>query len=162
MAEPRRPAAPSPNVARARRLLAGGALGGHVALLVAVVAFGLAGGVAGAVSAALAGVLTVTFFTIGQAVQVLVADADPRTVLFASMLSYIARVGGLGALLAVALANADRFEAMDTTAVAATTIVVVLGWLAAEIWVFPRLRIPVFDETERPSDTTAPGGDFRR
>jgi hypothetical protein len=158
MAEPRPPAArantPSPNVMRARRLLAGGALGGHAALVSCVVAFAIAGGVPGAVSAALAGILTVAFFTIGQAVQVLVADADPRTVLFASLVSYIARVGGLGALLALALANADRFKAMNTTAVAVTTIAVVLGWLAAEIWVFSRLRLPVFDETERTSDTT--------
>ena len=108
----------------------------------------------GAVSAALAGILTVAFFTIGQAVQVLVADSDPRTVLFASLVSYIARVGGLGALLALALANADRLTAMNTTAVAVTTIAVVLGWLAAEIWVFSRLRLPVFDETERTSNTT--------
>ena len=153
MADPIRPAGPSPNVARARRLLAGGAIGGHVALLIAVTAFGLAGGVAGAISAALAGILTVAFFTIGQAVQILVADADPRTVLFASLVSYIARVGGLGALLALALSNAEKLTSMNTTAVAATTIVVVLGWLGAEIWVFSRLRLPVFDETERGSNT---------
>ena len=156
MADPRATApsaAPSANALRARRLLAGGAVGGHAVWVSCVVAFGLVGGVAGAVSAALAGVLTIAFYTIGQAVQVLVADADPRTVLFASLVSYVARVGGLGALLAVALANAERFRGMDTTAVAVTTIAVVLGWLAAEIWVFSRLRIPVFDETERPSDT---------
>ena len=140
---------------RARRLLAGGAVGGHAAMISCVLAFGIAGGVASAVSAALAGVLTIAFFTIGQGVQVLVADADPRTVLFASLVSYVARVGGLGALLAIALGNADRFQAMDTTAVAVTTIAVVLGWLAAEIRVFSRLRIPVFDESERPSDTAA-------
>jgi len=140
-------------VARARRLLTGGAVGGHAALVVAVVAFGLTGGVAGAISAALAGILTVAFFTIGQAVQILVADADPRTVLFASLVSYIARVGGLGALLALALSNAEKLTSMNTTAVAATTIVVVLGWLGAEIWVFSRLRLPVFDETERGSNT---------
>lgn len=145
--------APSPNVMRARRLLAGGAVGGHAAMISCVVAFGIAGGVASAVSAALAGVLTIAFFTIGQGVQVLVADSDPRTVLFASLVSYVARVGGLGALLAIALGNADRFTAMDTTAVAVTTIAVVLCWVAAVIRVFSRLRIPVFDETERPSDT---------
>ena len=142
-------------MARARRLLVGGAVGGHAALTVCVVAFGLTGGVPGAISAALAGILTIAFFTIGQAVQVLVADADPRTVLFASLVSYIARVGGLGALLALALSNAEKLTSMNTTAVAATTIVVVLGWLGAEIWVFSRLRLPVFDETERGSDTAA-------
>ena len=140
---------------RARRLLTGGAAGGHVALLTCVGAFAIAGGVPSAVSAALAGVLTIAFFTIGQAVQVIVADADPRTVLVAALGSYVARVGGLGMLLALALGNADRLSAMDPAAVAVTTIAVVVGWLAAEIWVFSRLRLPVFDETERPSDTTA-------
>jgi hypothetical protein len=139
---------------RARRLLAAGAAGGHLALVVCVVGFGLAGGLSGAVSAALAGILTIAFFTIGQAVQVLVADADPRTVLVAALASYIGRVVGLGALLALALANGDRLTAMNPTAVAVTTIGVVLGWLAVEIWAFSRLRLPVFDETERPSDTS--------
>jgi hypothetical protein len=153
MPESGAPAAPSPNVLRARRLLAGGAVGGHAVLASCVAIFWLSGGVAGAISAALAGILTIAFFTIGQAVQVLVADSDPRRVLVAALASYIARVGGLGALLAVALANADRLKAMNTTAVAVTTIAVVLGWLAAEIWVFSRLRLPVFDETERTSNT---------
>jgi hypothetical protein len=34
---------------------------------------------------------------------------------------------------------------MDRVAIAVSAIVVVLGWLAAEIWTFSRLRIPVFD-----------------
>lgn len=155
MAEPRPGGGPSPNVLRARRLLAGGAAGGHAALLVCVVVFGVVGGVAGAVSAALAGVLTIAFFTIGQAVQVLVADAEPRRVLFAALVSYAGRIAALGALLVVALANRERLSGMDPTAVAVSTIVVVVGWLAAEIWVFSRLRIPVFDNTERPSDSAS-------
>lgn len=153
MAEASRTGTPSPNVLRARRLLAGGAAGGHAALLVCVVVFGITGGVPGAVSAALAGVLTIAFFTIGQAVQVLVADADPRRVLLAALLSYAGRIGALGVLLVVALANRERLSGMDPTAVAVSTIAVVVGWLAAEIWVFSRLRIPVFDQTERPSDS---------
>lgn len=155
MAERRTPVAPSPNVLRARRLLAGGAVGGHVAMLTCVGVFLVIGGVPGAVSAAVAGVLTIAFYTIGQAVQVLVADADPRRVLVASLASYIGRVAVLGALLALALANRDRLSVMDPTAVVVSTIAVVIGWLGAESWVFSRLRIPVFDETERPADRSA-------
>ncbi len=151
---PRAPA-PSANVMRARRLLTAGAAGGHAALLLCVGAFAMTGGLSGGISAALAGILTILFFTIGQAVQVMVADADPRTILVAALASYIGRVVGLGALLALALANADRLTAMNPTAVAVTTIAVVLGWLGVEIWAFSRLRLPVFDETERPSDTSA-------
>ncbi|MGC3993262.1 MAG: hypothetical protein QM779_03900 [Propionicimonas sp.] len=148
MAEPG-PSAPSPNVLRARRLLAGGAIGGHVALAVCVVGFGVSGGTLSAVSAAIAGILTIAFFTIGQAVQVLVADAEPGRVLLAALLSYAGRMGVLGVLLALALANRERLAGMDPVAVVVTTIAVVAGWLAAEIRVFARLRIPVFDETER-------------
>ncbi len=55
--------------------------------------------------------LTVAFFTIGQAVQVLVADADRRTVLlFVALVSYGARVGCWALLIVLALANADRFR----------------------------------------------------
>jgi hypothetical protein len=151
MAEPGRE--PSPNVLRARRLLAGGAVGGHLSVVVCVIVFGWAGGAAGAVSAALAGILTIVFFTVGQAVQVLVADADPRRVLLAALVSYVARIGALGGLLAVALANRERLAGMDTTAVVVSTVAAVVGWLAGEILVFSRLRIPVFDETERPADT---------
>lgn len=137
---------------RARRLLAGGAVGGHLALLTCVGVFLVTGGVAGGASAAVAGVLTIAFYTIGQAVQVLVADADPRRVLVASLASYIGRVAALGALLGLALANQSRLAVMDPTAVVVTTIAVVIGWLAAEVWVFSHLRIPVFDEMDDPSD----------
>ena len=37
------------------------------------------------------------------------------------------------------------FGAGALATLAVTAIVVVLGWLAAEIWTFSRLRIPVFD-----------------
>ncbi|MFT4109331.1 hypothetical protein, partial [Propionicimonas sp.] len=124
----------------------------HIAMVVCVVGFGLSGGVLPAVSAAIAGVLTIAFFTIGQAVQVLVADAEPGRVLLAALLSYAGRMGALGVLLALALANRERLAGMDPVAVVVTTIAVVAGWLAAEIRVFARLRIPVFDETERQGD----------
>jgi len=64
----------SANVRRARQLLVAGAVGGHGVWLLAVLVSGLTLGAPGAASAAVAGVLTIAFFSIGQAVQVLVAD----------------------------------------------------------------------------------------
>ena len=153
MADPVRGAGPSPNVLRARKLLRGGLVGGHLAWLVCIVGFWLASGPRAAASAALGGVLVIAFFTIGQAVQVLMADADPRRVLFASLVSYAVRIGALAALLGVALANRERLAGLEPTAVAVSTIVVVVGWLAGEIRTFMRLRIPVFDESEHPLDS---------
>lgn len=137
----------SPNVRRARTLLVGGLVGGHLAWLACVVGFGVAAGPGAALSAAVGGVLALAFFTIGQAVQVRMADADPRRLLFASLISYAVRIGALGGLLMVALANRDRLAGLDATAVAAGTIAVVVGWLIGEIRAFSRLRIPVFDES---------------
>ncbi|MDQ7993465.1 MAG: hypothetical protein REI45_12410 [Propionicimonas sp.] len=143
MAEPA-----SPNRRRAQRLLAGGMAGAHVAALVVVaVAWILAGTVAG-VSAAIAAVVVIAFMAIGQAVQLIVADARPKVVLIASLASYAIRVSLLGVLLVVVLGSAERFAVLHPVAVAVATIGVVLGWLVGEFRVYSRLRIPVFDSTE--------------
>lgn len=139
----RRP--PSATAVRARRLLLGGLVGGHLGALVVTAAFWLAAGPASGLSAAVAAVVTLAFSTIGQAVQVVVADADARLVLVASLGSYVLRVSVLGLLLVVVLQNAPRFTAVDPVAVVVATIVVVITWLAGEFRVYSRLRIPVFD-----------------
>jgi len=136
----------SPNRRRAQQLLVGGAAGGHLALLLAVLGFAVARGLPAALSAAVAGIVTIAFFTIGQAVQVLVADAPARRVLIASLASYGLRVSVLGGLLMLALANSARIAWLDPIAVAVSTIAVVVGWLAAELWTYSRLRIPIYDE----------------
>ncbi len=138
----------SANVRRARRLLAGGAVGGHAVLVLAVVGFGLTLGLPAAASAAVAGILTIAFLTIGQAVQILVADAAPTTVLVAALTSYTVRVTVLGLLLVLALDNADRIALMNPMVVVVTTIGVVTGWLGAEFWVYSRMRILIYDEPE--------------
>lgn len=145
MTDPGRSRRPSGTVLRARRLLAGGAAGGAAALAVAVAVFGLVAAARGALSALVAGLVTLGFFAVGQGVQVLVADAAPVQVLLAALLSYLVRVIGLGVLLWFALADPARSAAIDAQAVVFTTIGVVVGWLAAQLWVFSRLRIPVFD-----------------
>ena len=139
---------PSANSARARRLLAGGLLGGHLGGFLVSAGFWLAVGQAAGASAAVGAVVTLAFFTIGQAVQVAVADADPRLVLVASLGSYVVRVSVLGLLLVLALRHASRFSAVDSVAVVAATIVVVVTWLAGEFRVYARLRIPVYDDPD--------------
>ena len=138
----------SPNVDRARRLLVAGAVGAHLVLIVVVVIFGLSRGVSGAVSAAVAGIVTIAFFTIGQAVQVMVADAPAKKVMFASLASYGGRVTGLGLLLMLALDNAQRVEFIDPIAVFVATIAAVFGWLGAEFRAYAGMRIPIYDEPE--------------
>ena len=141
-------AEPGPHAARARRLLLGGLAGGHLAAVLVVLGCGIVGGlVAGASAAA---VTTLAFFTIGQGVQVLVAEAPPKQVLLAALASYGVRVSALGLLLMLALSHPERLGSLQPVPVVLGTIAVVIGWLAGEIRVHSRLRIPVFDSNESP------------
>ena len=136
---------PSVHVERARKLLVGGAVGGLAASLVCLVAFGLAWGVPGLLSAALAAAMVLFFYGVGQYVMVLFADAGARTLLAVSMASYTTRVVALGLVLLVYNNNADALSALRPMAVFVTTIAVVAGWLAVEVFVFSRLRIGAYD-----------------
>ena len=147
---PRDRAPISANTQRARQLMAGGALGGHiVALFVVPLMLWLRGPAAG-LSALVAALAVLAFMGLGQWVQVRFADAPPQRMMLAWFASYLLRVGVPGVVLFAAAANPERLAGMDRTAVAITTIAVVVGWLAAEIRVFSKLRIPVFDP---PDDT---------
>jgi hypothetical protein len=133
---------PKTNRGRAWWLLAGGAVGGGAAWLVAAAAFAFAQGPAALVSVVLAGVITLAFFALGQLVQVGLADAEPLIAMMSAMFSYVVRVGGL-VLTAVVLTRV--LPDLNGLAVAVTVIGVAVGWIAAEIWAFTRLRIPAFD-----------------
>ena len=85
------------------------------------------------------------FYTVGQLVMVAFADAGARTLLAVSMASYTPRVVALGLVLLVYNNNADALSALRPMAVFVTTIAVVAGWLAVEVFVFSRLRIGVYD-----------------
>jgi len=108
----------------------------------ALVGFGATQGTVALASAALAGVTTLAFFALGQLVQVSLAEADPMISMMSAMLSYVVRVGGL---VLVSLVLTKVLPDLNGLAVALTVIAVALGWIAAEIWAFTRLRIPAFD-----------------
>lgn len=142
-------AGPSPDTQRAQKLLVGGAIGGHIGALAVTVAFFAWRGTASGVSCLIACAITLAFYIVGQAVQVMVADAPPSKVLAASLVSYVVRVSALGGLLAIAMTQQRRLTQMDPTAVVVGTLVVVASWLAAEIVTFSRLRIPAYDPPSR-------------
>lgn len=145
MADARVRPAVSADTHRAQRLLVGGLAGGHLAALAATVVFFAWRGPASGVSCLIAAAVTLLFYTVGQAVQVMMADSPPQKVLTAALVSYAVRVSALAGLLAIATTQADRLTGMDAEAVVVGTIAVVTGWLGAEIWTFSRLRFPVYD-----------------
>ena len=147
---------PSIHVLRARKLLAGGALGGVAAAVLCLVGFGVGYGRAGVLSAALAAAMVLFFYGVGQYVMVRFADAGARTLLSVALCSYTARVVVLGLVLLAYQRNAEAWSALRPTAVFLTTVAVVAGWLLVEVWVFARLRIGAYDtEYVPPSETGA-------
>jgi hypothetical protein len=136
---------PSVHVRRARRLLLGGAVGGVAAAVLALVGFGIGYGSAGVLSAALAAVTVLFFYGLGQYVMVLFADAGARLLLSVALCSYTTRVLVLGLVLLAYQRHATALATLVPTVVFLTTVAVVVGWLVAEVWVFARLRIGVYD-----------------
>ncbi|WP_347346957.1 hypothetical protein [Nigerium sp.] len=136
---------PSEAAGYVRRLLAGAAVGGHLAAGVAILGAWVWGGRLAALSAALGAVLALAFSIIGHAIQIAFADASPERLMVAALASYAVRVSLLGGALALVLGSPERFAWLQRAPLGAGAILVVLGWLAAEIWVFAHLRVSVFD-----------------
>lgn len=136
---------PSIHVVRARKLLLGGLVGGVAATVACLVGFGLAYGLPGLGSAALAAAMVLFFYVVGQLVMVAFADAGARTLLAVSMASYTGRVVALGLVLVIYNRYRESWPGLLPLVVFFSTVAVVLGWLAVEIFVFSRLRIGVYD-----------------
>ena len=136
---------PSIHMQRARKLLLGGAAGGMAASLICLTGFGLSHGVPGLVSAALAAVMVLFFYGAGQYVMVLFADAGARTLLAVSMASYTTRVVLIGLVLVLYDRYHESWPTLVPMVIFVTTILVVVGWLGVEVFVFSRLRIGVYD-----------------
>jgi CHASE2 domain-containing sensor protein len=138
-------AGPSIHVQRARKLLLGGAIGGLAATVLCLIGSTIGYGGPGLVSAALAAAMVLFFYGAGQYVMVLFADAGARTLLAVSMASYTTRVVLIGLVLVLYNRYYESWPTLVPMVIFVTTIVVVVGWLAVEIFVFSRLRIGVYD-----------------
>ena len=136
---------PSIHVIRARKLLLGGAVGGVTASVISLIGFTIGYGTDGLISAGLAAVMVLFFYGVGQYVMVLFADAGARTLLTVSLCSYTARVVIVGLVLVLYNRYYESWPTLVPMAIFVTTIAVVVGWLAVEIYVFSRLRIGAYD-----------------
>jgi len=120
-------------------------VGGVTAAVLCLVLFTVLDGARGLASAALAAGMVLFFYGVGQLVMVAFADAGARTLMAVSMASYTGRVVVLGLVLLVYNKHKEAFPDLWPMAIFITTIAVVAGWIAVEIWVFGRLRINVYD-----------------
>jgi ATP synthase protein I len=111
------------------------------AAAIATVAAGLEG-----LWGALLGLLMVMVFSgLGLYALHLSRRASPTAQLGIAMASYTGRIAIFGGLLAVALNSESLAANVNLTALGISAMVVVMGWMAGEIWAWSRLRIPIYD-----------------
>lgn len=130
-----------PALAMLRGALAAALVVGVNAAAVATVAAGLKG-----LWGALLGLLMVIVFSgVGLLALHLSRRTTPTVQLGVAMASYTGRIAVFGGLLALALNSDSLAENVNLTALGISAMVVVMGWMAGEIWAWSRLRIPIYD-----------------
>lgn len=129
---------------RGRRLFLAGMAGAHALGVPCVVVFALVAGRTGLASASMGVALVLFFYGVGQWLVFRFSTGDPRTLFMVAIASFVGRSVLLGVALTVAspLVEAAR---LDRTALVVSASAALVGWLACEIAVWARLRIPVFD-----------------
>jgi ATP synthase protein I len=128
-------------LAMLRGALVAGLVVGINAAAVSAVAAGLKG-----LWGALLGLLMVVVFSgAGLLMLHLSRHSSPTMQLALAMASYTGRIAIFGGLLAIALSSDSLAENVDLTALGISALVVVLGWMAGEIWAWSHLRVPIYD-----------------
>ncbi|GAA2834801.1 hypothetical protein [Kribbella solani] len=130
-----------PALAMLRGALVAAVVVGVNAAAVSTVAAGLKG-----LWGALLGLLMVIIFSgAGLLALHLSRRTSPTTQLAVAMASYTGRIAIFGGLLAIALNSDALAQNVNLTALGICAMVVVMGWMAGEIWAWSRLRVPIYD-----------------
>jgi len=94
----------------------------------------------------LLGLLMVIVFSGGGLLMLhLTRRSSPTMQLALAMASYTGRIAIFGGLLAIALSSDSLAENVNLTALGISAVVVVMGWMAGEIWAWSHLRVPIYD-----------------
>ncbi|MGZ0152234.1 hypothetical protein ACXJJ3_34620 [Kribbella sp. WER1] len=130
-----------PALAMLRGALVAALVVGVNATAVSTVAAGLPG-----LWGALLGVLMVVVFSgAGLFALHLSRRSTPTMQLAIAMASYTGRIAIFGGLLAIALSSDSLARHVNLTVLGLVALVVVMGWMAGEIWAWSRLRVPIYD-----------------
>ncbi|WP_040284461.1 hypothetical protein [Tessaracoccus massiliensis] len=153
MSEPRKARTVTAATRRAKEMMVGGLIGGHVVGLTIIgLALGLGGGGA-ALTAALGFAAVVIFYSIGQAIEVVASELEPFQGMGLVMISYGVRVvgiaAGLWALLGLPSVAPHVSKGWLLLSVAGT----VLAWVIGVVFVASRQHVPVYDREYEPPPT---------
>jgi ATP synthase protein I len=145
------PSAQSPKVAGqatrhpALAMLRGALVAALVVGVNAAAVSSVAAGTPGLWGALLGLVIVVTFSGAGLLALHLSRRTTPTVQLAVAMASYTGRIAIFGGLLALALNSEGLAQHVNLTVLGISAMVVVMGWMAGEIWAWSRLRVPIYD-----------------
>jgi len=105
----------------------------------------VAAGLAGLWGALLVLLMVVVFSGAGLLALHLSRRTSPTMQLAVAMASYTGRIAIFGGLLAIALSSDSLAKHVNLTVLGLCALVVVMGWMAGEIWAWSRLRVPIYD-----------------
>jgi hypothetical protein len=108
----------------------------------------VAAGLPGLWGALLGLVMVIIFSGAGLLALHLSRRTSPTVQLAVAMASYTGRIAVFGGLLAVALSSDGLARHVNLTVLGVCALVVVMGWMAGEIWAWSRLRVPIYDLDE--------------
>jgi len=111
----------------------------------AAVISAIAAGLPGLWGALLGLLMVIVFSGAGLFALHLSRRTSPTMQLAVAMASYTGRIAIFGGLLALALSSDSLARHVNLTVLGLVALVVVMGWMAGEIWAWSRLRIPIYD-----------------
>lgn len=131
---------------RAKQMMVGGLVLGHVVGFT-IMGLGLAiGGPAAALTSALGFAAVVIFFSIGQWIEVIACELDPMQGLGLALVSYLVRVVGIGAGLWFILEHPSVSPHVLDGWLLLSVVGTVVAWITGVVVVAARQRVPVYDE----------------
>lgn len=139
---------------RAKEMMLGGLIGGHVVGLT-IVGLALAmGGGGAALTAALGFAAVVIFYSIGQAIEVIASELEPFQGMGLVLVSYGVRVVGIAAGLWGLLSLPSIAPHVSRGWLLLSVSGTVVAWVIGVVFVASRQHVPVYDTEYEPP----PGG----
>jgi hypothetical protein len=105
----------------------------------------VAAGSKGLLGALLGMLMVIVFSGLGLFALHLSRHTSPQMQLAMAMASYTGRIAIFGGLLALAISSESLASHVNLTVLGIVAMVVVLGWMAGEMWAWSRLRVPIYD-----------------
>ncbi|RRD47883.1 hypothetical protein [Tessaracoccus sp. OH4464_COT-324] len=130
---------------RARQMMLGGLIAGHVVGAIVSLGAYLFGGADGLLTALLGFASVVVFYSVGQWLEVIATELEPMQGLGLVLVSYAVRVVGIAAALWALLSLEQVAPHVVDGWLVASVVATVLAWVTGVVVVASRQRVPIYD-----------------